>query len=95
MALSVPKLPSAIGKEGALPPLRAGTGVEPTGYKATNAPNFASYTRDDPDVIRAKYGMSSKVTARTESPADIRRAMMELDDVNLVLSDASSDFSDD
>jgi len=95
MALRVPKLPSAIGKEGALPPLRAGTGVEPTGYKATNAPNFASYTRDDPDVIRAKYGMSSKVTARTESPADIRRAMMELDDVNLVLSDASSDFSDD
>lgn len=93
MALRVPKLPSVIGKEGTLPPLRAGTGTETTGSKATNASNFASYTRDDPDVIRAKYGMSSK--ARTESPEDIRRAMMELDDVNLVLSDGSSDFSDD
>jgi len=55
---------------------------------------FTSYTRDDPDVIRAKYGMSSRVSA-PETPEDIRKAMMELDDVNLVLSDASSDLSDD
>ena len=93
-ALKVPKLPHFIAEEGVLPPLRAGKPVETTRSEATKPPDFASYTRDDPDVIRAKYGMSSKVKARLETPEDIRREMMELDDVNLVLSDASSDLSD-
>lgn len=96
--LKIPKLAGVGGKEGALPPLRAKTMSGSGASKRHDAPKedqgFTSYTRDDPDVIRAKYGMSSRVSA-PETPEDIRKAMMELDDVNLVLSDASSDLSDD